>query len=107
MLINDAKKAARECIRTAPKENWDNPNNWSKDARPGMLIVQDEFGQKRKIAVGFVLFPHRKDYKHFSQNGEMCMFYGDDTMGTAKVRGNEAALNAYKGIYQVLKRYTR
>ena len=100
-----SKKTARECLRTRPKENWDDPQNWSRNARPGMLSVVDKFGHDRKIAVGFVLFPHHKNYSHFSQNGEMCMFYGDDTMGYARSHGNEAAINAYYGYYyEVLER---
>ena len=100
-----SKKAARECLRTAPKENWDNPRNWSRNARPGLLCVTDIWGQERKIAVGFILFPHQKTYTHFSQNGEMCMFFGDDTMGYARSHGNEAAINAYQGYYfEVLER---
>ena len=94
-----AKKTARECLRVAPKQNWDEPESWSKNARPGMLAVQDEHGLERKIAVGFVLFPHVGNYSEFSQDGEMCMFYGDDTMGYARDHGNEAALNAYRGYF--------
>jgi len=94
-----ATETARNCVRVAPKQNWDDPNSWSKNARPGMLVVQDEHGLERKIAVGFVLFPHDGTYSKFTQDGEMCMFYGDDTMGYARDHGNEAARNAYRGYF--------
>ena len=77
-----AKRNARECIRTAPKENWDDPKNWSRNARPGMLTVKDKNGQERRIAVGFIFLTYNlyfnvQSYKKISLrmafSGQRCV----------------------------------